>query len=130
MNIWYGSNENRRLSNLYYRPFVFQGKEYVTVEHGYQANKSGVLDINNYNAPWKSGSKFIGKFKANTKNNWNILLMKMLIRNSFAQNTDELIYLMSLDDMVFTHNQDRGIWREEFPRILMEVRDNFIKIHS
>lgn len=128
LNIWYGTNENRHLSNLALRPFTIQldnnGEvHFKSVEHGYQSLKSGELDLITYNKNWQAGSKHIGRKKAYTHNNWNIGLMKELIYFSFQQNASAAVMLKATGDAQLTHYQDKGIWRNEFPRILMEVRE-------
>lgn len=49
--------------------------------------------------------------------------MKFLIKESFKQNPDATNRLLSTGNSILTHTQDNGKWRTEFPRILMEVRD-------
>ena len=121
MNIWYGTNENAWLSNLAERRFKDgAGREYVSVEHAYQTWKSGNFCPIIYRKPWKAGKKYVGNY-AKTANNWNIQLMESLILASFKQNPG-LWGALCLTDGGFTHNQDRGIWKHEFPRILEEVR--------
>ena len=123
MNIWYGTGENAWLSNLAERPFKdLNGWTYVSVEHAYQSWKSGAFDGPTYGKPWTAGSKFIGTKGTKTEENWNLSLMRKLVKASFEQNPDTLErfrYLHHGD--VFTHNQDKGIWREEFPKILREI---------
>lgn len=52
-------------------------------------------------------------------------IMKELIKMSFQQNPQALQRLLATGDAVLTHNREssESIWRTEFPRILMEVRD-------
>ena len=50
-------------------------------------------------------------------------LMKTLIKESFEQNPDALAKLLSTGDAILTHTQDKGKWATEFPKLLMEVRD-------
>lgn len=123
MNIWYSSGENAWLSNLAERPFKDKlGKDYVSVEHAYQSWKSGAFDEITYAKPWTAGAKFVGRKGTKTLNDWNLELMRLIMRASFDQNPDILErfrYLHHGD--VFTHNQDKGIWREEFPKILREI---------
>ena len=124
MNIWYGTGENAWLSNLAERPFKDKfGRDYVSVEHAYQSWKSGSFDEVTYKKPWKAGSKFIGRGGTRTLDGWNLWLMRLIMRASFEQNPaiyDSLKKVYS-EGNVFTHNQDRGIWREEFPKILREL---------
>ena len=50
-------------------------------------------------------------------------IMKELLRLSFLQNPRALQRLLATGNATLTHIQDRGKWGTEFPRILMEVRD-------
>lgn len=127
MNIWYGTRENDKLSNLSLRPFFDkEGREYVSVEHAYQSWKSGEFDRITYDKPWKRGSKFVGRLGTKTKGNWNLRLMKALIKASFLdeRNFVDLSILIDSYPNTLTHKQDKGIWKTEFPKILMEVRES------
>ena len=50
-------------------------------------------------------------------------VMKAAIKASFEQNPQALQKLLATGNATLTHTQDKGIWGEEFPRILMEVRE-------
>ena len=52
-------------------------------------------------------------------------IMSMLIKESFTQNPVALHQLLETGNATLTHIQDRGKWKTEFPRILMEIRDSF-----
>lgn len=122
MNIWWGSGENGGLSNLARRPFTdTEGRQYVSVEHAYQTWKSGGFDAKVFAHAWKPGMKIRGK-RVRTKDGYNIRLMEALIARSFRGNQRSTQILLDTGDAVLTHNQDRGIWRLEFPRILMDLR--------
>lgn len=127
VNVWAGSNENTELSNLAKRPFTYDGREYLGVEHAYQTLKSGAFDNATYakygryrNAP-RLG-KIAGR-QALTKDGANIRLMEALMRASFEQNPEAMSALQATRPHPITHAQDRGIWRTEFPRILTEIRE-------
>ena len=121
INVWYGSNENAWLSNLAERPFSDKnGREYVTVEHAYQTFKSGQFDESIYRRNWAPGVKIVGKKGTRIQDDWNIRLMERLVLASFDQNPDvkdKLVYDLPVS-VIFTHRQDRGVWKKEFPRIL------------
>lgn len=124
MNIWFSSGENPELSNLAKRPFTFEGRAYVSVEHAYQTLKGSSFDGVVYNAyPKNAGVKIVGSNKPYTLGNWNLKLMENLIRESFIQNPRALSLLLATGENVITHYQDKGVWKKEFPRILMKVRD-------
>ena len=132
INVWFGANQNRELSNLYYRPFKFNGKQYYSVEHAYQTLKSGKFDEVTYNDKrWENGMvKITGKFKANTKT--NIELMYRLILESFKQNEDAKKKLLATGDIVITHINPKtpnrtDIWTTKFPELLMKVREELKK---
>ena len=42
---------------------------------------------------------------------------------SFEQNPDALAKLLATGNATLTHTQDKGKWGTEFPKLLMEVRD-------
>jgi hypothetical protein len=54
INVYWGQAESetstRILSNLAPRRFTFEGREYGSVEHAYQSNKSGTFDKSTYDA--------------------------------------------------------------------------------
>lgn len=132
LNIYYGTNENKELSNLAYRPFEYEGFRYYSVEHAYQSLKSGIREDTTYlNRKWiKGGVKIRGKWEANTKNDYNIRLMKDLIKQSFLQNVDAFEALLKTGNRKLTHNQDKGIWKEVFPKLLMEVREELWDLYN
>lgn len=129
MNIWFGSNENVGLSNLAQRPFFDkEGREYISVEHAYQCWKSGKFDKSTYCKPWKEGKKFRGTLGVKTEGGWNIRLMEKLIRASFLdkRNFEAKSNLIMSHPYTLTHTQDKGIWGKEFPRILMDLREELV----
>lgn len=125
MNIYYGSNENPHLSNLAPRKFIYDGKEYYSVEHAYQTLKSGKFNPVTYKKyKQDQGGKISGGSEVRTDMGWNIGLMKELIQASFDNNPMDAQVLMDTGDAVFTHNQDKGVWNKVFPVLLTEVRSN------
>lgn len=63
-------------------------------------------------------SESIAQWDANSS-----AIMKELIKESLEQNPKALQKLLATGNATLTHIQDRGKWGTEFPRILMEVRD-------
>ena len=128
VNVFFGSGENASLSNLASRPFTYEGRDYLTVEHAYQTLKGGSFDQKTYDAynrlPDAAGKKITGP-RAITKDNANITLMEALMRASFDQNPDAAKALVDTGDARITHDQDRGVWKKEFPRILSEIRATY-----
>ena len=49
--------------------------------------------------------------------------MKKLLLESFQQNLDALAKLLATGNSTLTHTQDKGKWGTEFPKLLMEVRE-------
>lgn len=123
INVWYGTNENKELSNLFESRFEDRkGRKYVSVEHAYQTWKSGSFD-EVYHKPWRCGSKFIGRKKADFNN--NIEIMEKIMRQRFISNPEHMDILLATGTDEITHTQDRGVWRKEFPRLLMKLREEF-----
>lgn len=122
INIWYGSNENAELSNIAERPFQYRGVNYFSVEHAYQSLKSGAFDQTTYDKYKAGNQKIAGKKGTKTDNHWNLRLMRVLVLESFKQNPAAKKALLATGDAKFSHTQDNGIWKTEFPRILESVR--------
>ena len=143
INIYWGTGENAHLSNFAERPFELEGAKYSNVESEFQARK---LDYSYFyrdydgepnDSYFEMQEKFedvsgkearkLGKRIAGLDvNSWDKAssgIMKMLIKESFKQNPDALQQLLDTGDAIITHNQDNSKWKTEFPRILMEVRD-------
>lgn len=57
-------------------------------------------------------------------------IMKALIKASFEQNSKAAQRLLDTGNATLTHTQDRSKWKTEFPRLLMEVRDELRKSQS
>ena len=50
-------------------------------------------------------------------------IMKNLLIESFKQNPQDLAKLLATGNATLTHTQDKGKWGTEFPKLLMEVRN-------
>ena len=157
VNIYAGTNENAELSNFAKRPFtdnVMWGEEFNTVEGAFQAAKLGYTEYYNDPNPDENGisnltndegmlileklqiasgaqAKKIGKtIKGLNIKKWDAdskVNMKQLLTESFEQNPKALQTLLETGNAKLTHTQDKGKWGKQFPKILMEVRDEFIK---
>lgn len=126
LNVYWGSGENKNLSNLAPRPFEFVGKNYKSVEHAYQSLKSGRFDQNAYQRGL-STAKAVGNLGTKTAGDWNIGLMHHLIKLSFEANPAAAKELLATGDAVITHTQDKGVWKTKFPELLMAVRGELSK---
>jgi hypothetical protein len=136
LNIWAGTNENTLLSNLAPSLLVIDGFSYESVEHAYQTLKSGKINAKAYSwaeknrAAFKTGQKIQSdRFLGPADTSKNILLMEKLLKERYQQDTSFRQALDATRGKVLTHEQDPGIWRIEFPRILTRIRDkeNFKK---
>lgn len=127
MNIWYATGELAQFSNLAERRFYDRHRRiYWSVEHAYQSWKSGSFDEATYKKYVEGGVKILGRKGTKTQDGWNIRLMERIIRRSFNTHPALKAELVRVTgDVVLTHRQDRGIWRTEFPRILMELRAEY-----
>lgn len=136
LNIWAGTNENTLLSNLAPSLLVIDGFSYESVEHAYQTLKSGKINAKAYSwaeknrAAFKTGQKVQSdRVLGPADTSKNILLMEKLLKERYQQDTSFRQALDATRGKVLTHEQDPGIWRIEFPRILTMIRDkeNFKK---
>ena len=80
-------------------------------------------------------NNFFAKQKVEGFANWNIdktasNIMKSLLKASFEQNPQALQRLLATGDATLTHTQDKGKWGTEFPRLLMEVREELRQSQS
>jgi ribA/ribD-fused uncharacterized protein len=141
INIYAGTNENAELSNFANRPFTIKGREanglgdihYDSVEQAFQYYKtfyakSNSSTIGSKILKSKMGStlKALGKQIDLDSNTWDKVsskIMKNLILESFKQNSNALQKLLDTGNAILTHNQDKGKWGIEFPKLLMEVRE-------
>lgn len=139
LNIYFGSNENAELSNLASRHFEYQGEHYASVEAAFQAQKL------HYAKPTSNNMKLalefikdklpgnIAKILGRKIENLDVQawdkvssnIMKDIIKTSLEQNPQTAQKLIDTGDTVLTHVQDNSKWRTEFPRIMMEIREEF-----
>lgn len=136
LNIWAGTNENTLLSNLAPSLLVIDGFSYESVEHAYQTLKSGKINAKAYSwaeknrAAFKTGQKVQSdRVLGPADTSKNILLMEKLLKERYQQDTSFRQALDATRGKVLTHEQDQGIWKVEFPKILTRIRDkeNFKK---
>lgn len=124
------------LSNFAIRPFTHLGIKFDSVEQAYQFYKSEFSPKNEHNRAVASvikdttnGKRLreLGReFKGLDNDTWdkmNSTIMRALLKDSFEQNPDALAKLLATGNATLTHTQDRSKWKTEFPRLLMEVRN-------
>jgi len=114
INVYWGQAESntstRILSNLAPRKFTWEGREYGSVEHAYQSNKSGTFDQATYDKYVKAGgygTKIRGK--AINKGFDNLQLIQDLVVESFIQNPNSEATKKLLRYENFTHNTNELI---------------------
>lgn len=153
INIYAGTNENADLSNFAIRPFTHHFndgsvKEFQSVEQAFQYIKaSKFADTRSNDGNTRSSGKSVQAEIMGTTSglelrslgrqvkNLNIqawdrsssLIMKQLLKESFEQNPQALQRLLGTGNATLTHVQDEGKWGKEFPKLLMEVREELRK---
>jgi predicted NAD-dependent protein-ADP-ribosyltransferase YbiA (DUF1768 family) len=139
INIYASTGENAELSNFANRPFLTTGNlKFNTVEGAFQYWKvlftDGAYTIEEADALLEklqnatgAEAKKIGRTIKNLNTaKWDAYSsrgMKKLLLESFEQNPDALAKLLATGNATLTHTQDKGKWGTEFPKLLMEVRD-------
>jgi len=142
INIYAGTGENAELSNFAKRPFkatlgVQALGKFETVEGAFQAAKllyteEGLSNLNEpileqlQTADGKTAKSIGRNIQGLNKEDWDndsSSIMKELLKQSFEQNSNALAKLLATGNATLTHTQDKGKWGTEFPRLLMEVRD-------
>ncbi len=121
---------------------IFINRDFNTVEGAFQGMKLAFVndpnDINDadnklYKLQYATGSmaRNIGRNIKNLDTQaWDAnssKIMKALIKASFSQNPDAAQRLIDTGNATLTHTQDESKWSTEFPRILMEVREELKK---
>ena len=149
INIYAGTGENADLSNFANRPFEHMGVRFSTVEGAFQAMKLMVSSMKNPNGMLsKEGADLFKKLTTATgaeakalgrqvkgldTKEWDAnssRIMKELLKASFEQNPKALTNLLTTGNATLTHTQDKGKWGTEFPRLLMEVRNELRSTQS
>jgi predicted NAD-dependent protein-ADP-ribosyltransferase YbiA (DUF1768 family) len=143
INIYAGNNENLHLSNFAIRPFTLDFKDgtsvdFESVEQAFHYIKViGYAEKSEYNdnmldriLDTVNGAE-LRKLGSDKKINLDVArwdknsskVMKQLLEISFKNNSDAMQALLDTGDATLTHVQDRTKWKTEFPKLLMEVRD-------
>ena len=149
VNIYFGNGkngENIELSNFVIRPFThtFEDgiyKTFQSVEQAFHyikgllfapqdAYNNNVLD-NIMNTTSGGELRRLGRnIKGLDVSKWDANssdVMKQLLKESFEQNPQAAQRLLDTGNATLTHTQDESKWKTEFPRLLMEVRDELRK---
>ena len=134
LNIFYGTGENANLSNFAERPFKnAEGITFKNVEAAFQYAKTyfATEDNSEIKARLQTAdgptAKAIGRqikgLNTQVWDNNSSQIMKDLIKTSFMENPSALSKLLATNNATLTHTQEKGKWGTEFPKILMEVRN-------
>ena len=152
INIYAGTRENADLSNFATRPFTYKGQKFISVEQAFQyakgefyntyeidpsskktpADLQAIVDTHLKNilkAKTGAEAKALGRknigisFENDMWDDKSSIIMKDLLIESFKQNPDALKRLLDTGNATLTHTQDKSKWGTEFPRLLMEVRN-------
>jgi ribA/ribD-fused uncharacterized protein len=134
------SGEYHWLSNFFPAKFVFEGKQYPSVEHAYQAHKT--MDPETFEAIRKAVTPGIAKrmgYRTALRPDWDklkVMLMRELIEHKFEQNPElrqklcetrgrELIEGNNWGDRFWGCVKEAGEWVGEntLGKLLMETRD-------
>ena len=153
INIYASTNENYDLSNFAIRPFTHHFndgsvKDFQSVEQAFQYIKaSEFADTRSNDGNTRPSGKSIQAEIMDTTTgsqlrslgrqirNLNVqawdrsssFIMKQLLKESFQQNPQALQRLLSTGNSTITHVQDNSKWGKEFPKLLMEVREELRK---
>lgn len=153
VNIYAGTGENADLSNFAIRPFTHyfndgSVKDFQSVEQALQYIKaSEFADTRSNDGNTRPSGKSIQAEIMDTTTgsqlrslgrqikNLNVqawdrsssFVMKQLLKESFEQNPQALQILLSTGNATLTHVQDNSKWGKEFPKLLMEVREELRK---
>ena len=136
INIYASTGENSELSNFAIRPFEIKGYKFNSVEQAFQEAKyeftkrtaeDSQIRTNIQNASSSAAIKKLGSkyFTLDTKawDSKSSEIMKRIIKLSFEQNAEALQKLLATGNATLTHTQDKTKWGTEFPKLLMEVRN-------
>lgn len=109
------------------------GQEYkfVSVEHAYQSLKHNDFSkpmsewtlAEVYRANWNNAIKIRSELKENRENDSNIKIMKCLLEERAKQDSKFKEILKETGNATLTHIKDNTIWKDKFPQLLMEIRN-------
>lgn len=147
INIFARTNEHTELSNFAIRPFTHtfengSSERFQSVEQAFHYIKATMFANPGVNGDiidnimkttngkeLKTLGRSIRQLDTTRWDSESSNVMKQLLQESFEQNPDAAKALLDTGDAQLTHLQDNTKWKTEFPRLLMEVRDELRK-HS
>lgn len=123
------------LSNFYYSPFMFQGRQYPTVEHFFQAHKAKTYEdfISVLMEPTPKGAKQVGR-KIKMREDWEtvkdtIMLEGLRAKFSIKGLREKLLATGDEELIEGNHWHDtywgvcNGIGKNKLGKMLMQVRE-------
>lgn len=134
LNVWFASGDNAALSNMAERPFNVGLHRFNSVEQWFQWSKavfagdSDVAEMILETADPKEAKSLGRQVRGLDAPAWDAVsadVMEQGIRLSFVSNPDAMAELLRTGNAMLTHEQDKGRWGREFPRLLMKVRSEF-----
>ena len=127
------------LSNFYYSPFMFQGRQYPTVEHFFQAHKAKTYEdfISVLVEPSPKGAKQVGR-KIKMREDWDavkdtIMLEGLRAKFSIKGLREKLLATGDEELIEGNHWHDtywgvcNGIGKNKLGKMLMQVREEIRK---
>lgn len=127
------------LSNFYYSPFMFQGRQYPTVEHFFQAHKAKTYEdfISVLVEPTPKGAKQVGR-KIKMREDWEtvkdtIMLEGLRAKFSIKGLREKLLATGDEELIEGNHWHDtywgvcNGIGKNKLGKMLMQVREEIRK---
>ena len=153
VNIYAGTGENADLSNFAIRPFTHHFndgsvKDFQSVEQAFQYIKASEFADTRFNdgntrpsgksiqaeimdtttgSQLRSLGRQIKNLNVQAWDRSSSFVMKQLLKESFEQNPQALQILLSTGNATLAHVQDNSKWGKEFPKLLMEVREELRK---
>lgn len=127
------------LSNFYYSPFMFQGRQYPTVEHFFQAHKAKTYEdfISVLVEPTPKGAKQVGR-KIKMREDWDavkdtIMLEGLRAKFSIKGLREKLLATGDEELIEGNHWHDtywgvcNGVGKNKLGKMLMQVREEIRK---
>ena len=127
------------LSNFYYSPFMFQGRQYPTVEHFFQAHKAKTYEdfISVLVEPSPKGAKQVGR-KIKMREDWDavkdtIMLEGLRAKFSIKGLREKLLATGDEELIEGNHWHDtywgvcNGVGKNKLGKMLMQVREEIRK---
>ena len=138
-DVWWGDKTNKEKSHAIFstkHPITLQnkGKTFYSIEHAYQAMKSGVFD-EALDAKYRAeGNRqhHVGEQPARTDlvpktgREWHLEILYQLMLKAYRNNKELAHRLVATGDAEFSHKHGDPYWQEHYPQLLKDVRQALI----